>query len=310
MTRLSHSFSPERLSQLIADQLHKGELLHMRIASNEGIGSKLLAEPTNQALQSVVRSIHEDHKMWHDFNAQLLSQAFTDRSYVDRYLKAAHPSAADHSAFNPLHSIAESIRRQILELKSIRGQLPLVPLEERRSPQDAPRPSEEHSNQVFIVHGHDDARKEEVALTIEQLFGKRPIILHEQPDGGKTIIEKLEHYAGQACFAVAILTADDKGGINQRPPRGASRKQVGLMKTRGMLEVDLKPRARQNVVLELGYFWAKLARKNVVILHEPGVELPSDADGVLYKPLDAAGAWKRELAREMEAAGLRINRSS
>lgn len=147
---------------------------------------------------------------------------------------------------------------------------------------------------VFIVHGHNHKLKDEVAAFLHRIHGKRPTILHEMPDGGLTIIEKLEHYASEACFAVVLLTADDP----RFPKEAALRRKFP----------DKRPqRARQNVILELGYFWAKLGRTSVVILYEDGIELPSDADGVLYKQVDASGGWKQELAKEMENAGLEVD---
>ena len=138
---------------------------------------------------------------------------------------------------------------------------------------------------VFIVHGHDGDIKLQVAEFVEKVTGKRPVILHEQADAGQTIIEKFEKHASEAGFAIILLTADDEG----RKKSAAS----------------LNPRARQNVVLEFGYFMAKLGRGRVVALHEAHVELPSDVSGVLYKSL--AGNWHTGLAQELKAAGIDID---
>ncbi len=96
------------------------------------------------------------------------------------------------------------------------------------------------------------------------------------------VIEKFESHAGAAAFAVVLLTADDRGGQ----------------------EDELRPRARQNVIFELGYFIGQLGRSRVAVLYSDGVELPSDMNGVLYTPADKAGAWRLKLAREMKAAGI------
>jgi len=140
---------------------------------------------------------------------------------------------------------------------------------------------------VFIVHGHDEARKHELFRVLQDTTGSKPIILHEQPSGGRSILEKLEAYAHSAGFAVVLLTADDVGRAN-----GA--------------ETDA-PRARQNVVFEAGYFAGRLGRARVVLLHEAGVELPSDLDGIVYVPLDAAGAWKMKLTHEMASQGVAVD---
>jgi len=140
---------------------------------------------------------------------------------------------------------------------------------------------------VFVVHGHDAGVKETIARFIEKL-GLDPIILHEKPNKGRTIIEKVEDYS-DVGFAVVLLTADDQGG-----PVTESKD-------------ELQFRARQNVVLELGYFIGKLGRSQVCALHAQGVEIPTDFSGVLYIKLDDGGAWKRQLARELNEAGLSVN---
>ena len=122
----------------------------------------------------------------------------------------------------------------------------------------------------------------EVAEFLEQVTEKRPIILHEQADSGRTIIEKFEAHASDAGFAVILLTADDVGKAKDGTRESA--------------------RARQNVILEFGFFIGRLGRSRVVALYEHGVELPSDILGVLYKPL--AGNWHTELARELQVAGI------
>ena len=139
-------------------------------------------------------------------------------------------------------------------------------------------------NNVFIVHGHDNAAKETLARFIEKI-GLEPIILHEQPSFGRTIIEKFERYA-EVPFAVVLLTPDDIGGT-----KGSD---------------DYQPRARQNVILELGYFMGKLGRGRVCALYGERVEIPSDYQGVLYIKLDRDGAWKTKIAQEFVEANLPI----
>ena len=141
------------------------------------------------------------------------------------------------------------------------------------------------SDKIFIVHGHDGDTKLQVAEFVERITGERPVILHEQADSGRTVIEKFEEHASEAGFAIILLTADDAGKAKNAP--------------------QLNLRARQNVVLEFGYFMAKLGRSRVVALYEAGVELPSDVSGVLYKSL--AGNWHTGLAQELKAAGIEID---
>lgn len=138
---------------------------------------------------------------------------------------------------------------------------------------------------VFIVHGHDEQARETVARFVEKL-GLEAIILHEQPNAGRTIIEKFEDYSN-VQFAIVLLTPDDVG--------------------KGSSETELNPRARQNVIFELGFFIGKLTRKNVCALYKEEVEILSDYQGVLYHPLDSGGGWKLALAKELKAAGFNID---
>jgi predicted nucleotide-binding protein len=146
--------------------------------------------------------------------------------------------------------------------------------------------AEPTSNRVFVVHGHNHGAKEAVARFLEKL-DLDPVILHEKPNAGRTIIEKFSDYA-DVSFAVVLLTADDEG------------------KSKDSSE-DLKARARQNVILEFGYFLGKLGRANVCALYEDGVEIPSDYQGVLFVPYDSAGRWKNELVKELRAAGFSVD---
>jgi predicted nucleotide-binding protein len=142
-------------------------------------------------------------------------------------------------------------------------------------------------HKIFLVHGHDDRALHETARFLEKLH-QEVIILREQPNKGRTLIEKFEVYA-DVGFAIVLLTPDDKGG----PQNGDAS--------------DLKPRARQNVVFELGYFIGRLGRNRVCALYLEGVEIPSDYSGVLYTKMDASGAWRLEIAKELKAAGLPVD---
>lgn len=145
------------------------------------------------------------------------------------------------------------------------------------------------TRKVFVVHGHDSETKITTARFIEKL-GLEPIILHEQPNSGRTIIEKFEVFS-DVGFAVVLLTPDDVGA--------PSNNREGLT-----------PRARQNVILELGYFMGKLGRERVCALYKQGVEIPSDYQGVLYTEIDAAGGWKTKLAQELLEVGFSIDLSA
>ncbi len=145
----------------------------------------------------------------------------------------------------------------------------------------------EFGNRVFLVHGHNEAAIHETARFLER-FDIEVIVLREQANSGRTIIEKFIDYSDVA-FAVILLTADDRGG-----------------KVDDIYETQ-KPRARQNVILELGFFLGKFGRKRVCALYQDGVDIPSDYSGVLFIPLDKNGAWQLAIARELKSAGLEID---
>lgn len=143
-----------------------------------------------------------------------------------------------------------------------------------------------NNKRVFLVHGHDVSAKEATARFLEKL-NLSPIILHEQTNEGQTVIEKFEAHT-DVGYAVVLLTPDDVGASAATPD-----KLVG--------------RARQNVVLELGYFTGKLGRRRVCGLFRPGVEIPSDFHGVLFIELDSQGGWKTKLAQELVGVGMQID---
>ena len=150
--------------------------------------------------------------------------------------------------------------------------------------QETPEPH--LSNRVFVVHGRDGGTRDTVARFLETLE-LEAVILQEQASEGRTIIEKFEDHSGVG-FAVVLCTPDDIGALATESDK-------------------LKPRPRQNVILELGFFWGRLGRKKVCALLEGDMEMPSDYDGVLYIPLDVSEGWKLTLARELRAAGMTID---
>ncbi len=143
------------------------------------------------------------------------------------------------------------------------------------------------NQKVFIVHGHDNEAKTEMARILEKL-GFEAIILHEQPNAGRTIIEKIAAYSDVA-FAVVLYTECDLGRDKNIPVD------------------EEKYRARQNVVFEHGYLIGKLGREKVSAFVKGDVETPGDISGVVYTAMDKAGAWKQELVREMNAIGLNVD---
>lgn len=135
------------------------------------------------------------------------------------------------------------------------------------------------SQRIFIVHGHDNEPKEAAARFLQKL-GLDPIILHEQANKGRTIIQKFRDEAADVGFALVLMTPDDEVAGGAR-------------------------RARQNVILELGFFLGALGPDRVAAIVKGDVERPSDFDGVVYIPFDAG--WKVAVSKELEAAGYTVD---
>lgn len=143
------------------------------------------------------------------------------------------------------------------------------------------------NNSVFLVHGHDEGTKHSIARFLERL-GVEPVILQEQINKGMTIIEKFQEFAKRAGFAVILMTPDDCGyPVNK--------------------EQEKSLRARQNVILELGYFTALLGREKTMVLIKGDIEVPTDALGIAYEKIDSSEGWKMRLARELKEAGYIID---
>jgi predicted nucleotide-binding protein len=169
----------------------------------------------------------------------------------------------------------------IYELK-----LSIAPEDALRQSQPAQSPAADEAA-IFLVHGHDKGAKHEVARFLERVTGRAPIILDEQASAGNTLVEKFERYASTSSYAVVLVTPDDLGRVS------------------GSTQEADRPRARQNVVFELGYFFGKLGRGRVAVINA-GVEKPSDVEGLVYIPYPESN-WQFQLANELQEAGIRID---
>lgn len=149
-------------------------------------------------------------------------------------------------------------------------------------PNPVPTANKALPRKVFIVHGHGKIETE-VARFLERIDFEA-IILHEKINKGQTIIEKFETHS-DVPYAVVLVTPDDIGGKTA---------------------ADLRSRARQNVILEWGYFAGKLGRGKVCVVKVGDTELPSDLLGVAWYSYDS-DPWKTRLAQELESAGFYID---
>lgn len=221
----------------------------------------------------------------------LFRKFFGDKSHYITDLKNIRYSPRIRTNVTPDSVFVSSFnsgKKQLMDL--IKVAIEDVQLDEQINQTDITEESNHNnSNNVFIVHGHDEEMKQSVARTIEKLE-LNPIILHEQPSKGKTIIEKFTDNS-DVGFAIVLLSADD----------------IAYSLKEG--QEKAKYRARQNVIFELGYFIGKIGRERVVALYEntDDFEIPSDYSGVLFVPYDGAGKWQFELVKELKALNFNVD---
>ena len=233
--------------------------------------------------------VNFDHTAWENTTRDYLVKCFGSKSKnIDAVIHASSSESlyAGMSDEEFEQYVASQLENQIKMLESCIEQLE-TEIELRKTDTNKIKTDKKAiaGNDIFIVHGCNHGIKETLARFIHKLE-LNPIILHEQPNLGRTLIEKFTDYSNVG-FAIVILTGDDLGKTIDAP--------------------DLQKRSRQNVIFELGYFIGKLGRAKVCALYEEGVELPSDYEGIVYIPLDSAEKWKYDLIRELKASGYNID---
>jgi predicted nucleotide-binding protein len=161
-------------------------------------------------------------------------------------------------------------RRMTVSMKLLEFLKPMtICLKRKKINRGSSTAKQNKSNRIFIVHGRNNELKETTARFLEKL-SLGPVILHEQTNKGRTIIEKFEEYS-DVGFAIVLMTPDDVGHLEEDTQ-------------------NLKYRARQNVVFELGYFIGKLGRMNVAAIIKGDIEIPTDITGVVYIGVDNSEA--------------------
>jgi predicted nucleotide-binding protein len=236
---------------------------------------------TEPAVRDGVRQVEH----WRDYNRAWLDRILGGQAAVE-YESIAVPYRFYGDRTSSLKIVIGGLEEEISKLESILARLSIWAMEPdsatsgrtgQASP-DAP---------IFIVHGRDTLRAESVAYTVATATGRRTIILRDEANLGQTLIEKFEKHAAEVSYAIIILTPDDHGA-----PTG---------------EASTRPRGRQNVIFEMGYFYGLIGRRNVSVLICAGVEKPSDMDGIAYITIDDGPAWKTELLRELQYAGIEVD---
>ena len=252
---------------------------------------KQLTEEIDVLLSRNITSSDSDFRKWHLRAERFLSKCYGDNSKEYKDFRKTH--------FFPLVFISGTTEQEDLmnNIEACQNGLNItkdafnVYLEEFEEEKDSEKGNnmKYDCNKVFIVHGHDDAAKQELARFLEKIK-LEPIILHEQADKGLTIIEKIEDYS-DVGYAIVLYTECDKGRAKEEP------------------QTNERFRARQNVVFEHGFLIGKLGRKNVCALVKGNVETPGDISGIVYTPFDPNEGWKLHLIKNMNAAGYTIDPS-
>jgi len=170
---------------------------------------------------------------------------------------------------------------------------------------EPPSPTERQqvNSSVFVVHGHDlDARNLICHYLVE--LDVEPVVLAKARGSSQFLLQKFFEVSNRASFAVVIVSADDFGA------------PLTQYDSPGVGDRALQFRARQNVILELGFFYGRLGWENVFVLQKPAprvfpnFERPSDLDGAVFEYIDDDGIWKGELAQRLARAGLRVDQAA
>ena len=272
---------PHKLPSLVAPKSRVRGKIIAQIEKGRQIRNRRIA------IEDDLEKARAERNRWSKFNIELLNRSFDDISIAKEYEGSGFVVAVNQSFGEEVQGFRRNVDRSIESLESIRERLKLIPATgDRPSSFPGDRSS---GKEVLIVHGHDEGARESVSRFIERL-GLNPIVLHELPDKGMTIIEELEDHSN-VSYAIVLLTPDD----------------VGVSADRADRKEEWKGRARQNVVFELGMLVGKLGRSRVCVLRKGGVEIPSDYHGVIYEDMDSGGGWRLELAKEIRAAGIEVD---
>ncbi len=254
---------------------------------------KIIAETSN-LISMNIKSSDPDFKAWHKKVERFISSKYGDDSNEIKDFNNMHFASLSWFG-SPTKEEAERVavekcREGLQSAKAILEVYLEELSEEERSEPQSQSTAENDKTKIFIVHGHNGEMKHLVARIIEKQ-GIEAIILSEQSNGGRTIIEKIEEYSDVGC-AVCLFTADDIGRVKMD---SADKKEDSPE------EIF---RARQNVVFETGYFIGKLGRDNVIILSEKGIEIPNDLSGVVYTDTSKC---ELDLIKELKAIGYKVD---
>lgn len=264
---------------LIIEKEDFKEKLQKRIT----LGNKLIERAQNE---KDFEALDKELMNWSDYNLELLKQSFDipENEYKNEYYDAGEYKGIITKDSDLILMYCEIITRYNDCLIRLLNKVEILRVQ--TSEKKIVNRNLNSKNEVFIVHGHDETAKTKAARFIEKL-GFKPIILHEQASGSKTVIEKIETYTNVG-FGIVLYTPCDVGAKNTE-------------------NHQLKNRARQNVVFEHGFLIGKIGRENVCALVKGEIETPNDISGVVYVKMDDEDAWHLKLARELRNSGYEVD---
>ena len=287
------TISKEEFCQLLTRQIEKGkELLKIQVR-NLGFTrtSRFVYPSTAMKVEYDNEEFEEfkDKKMkWVNYCLEVLKQSFNipnNEYYKD--FENETPYDAILGTSDRLADYKKEIQRKIQNLESLRERVYLIPTVVRENHSElqntnTSKASMVNEKNIFVVYGHDERMKLEIENFLSVKLKLHPISLDTQPNGGQTIIEKFEKFASEVSYAVVLMSPDDDAEVNGQ----------------------IFKRARQNVIMELGYFIAKLGRSKVCILQKGDVEIPSDIAGILHVKYEKN--WEMGLLTEIKNAGVPV----
>lgn len=240
-----------------------------------------------QSGKTLNRNDYGQINSWKKTVTDKLDECFESNDISKRFSKDLDLRASTLSRAGSASSFTERIPRALKYLRLLSKGLedPTVP---DVAVTEAKRVECPSNRRVFVVHGHDDSTRLKVEAVLNSL-DLEPVVINSKANSGLTIIEKIEKHS-DVGFAVVLFTPDDLGASIEDHESGKYEK-----------------RPRQNVVLELGYFWGQLGRERVCMLNSIGEDLSSDLRGLGYTTLDLSNAWKFELVKELKAAGYDVD---
>ncbi len=228
-----------------------------------------------------VTSDTPEFKAWNSKAERFLNSYYGEKSIELKQFKKEDFSLHIATLNTPHSAWVDACKRGLLATKAIL-QTYLEELSEDKTTVSHKEKKQNNMTKIFIVHGHDGELRQSVTRLIEKQ-GIEAIVLCEKANQGSTIIEKIEKYS-DVGGAVCLFTADDIGSVKSATEQSS--------------------RARQNVVLETGYFMGKLGRDHIAILADDKIEMPSDLSGVVYTNVSN---WQVDLLKELKAMGYKID---